>query len=39
MSYGTYQLKIKARDESRELRTQKQAFEVVDLEGYDAILG
>jgi transposase InsO family protein len=39
LSYGNHQLKIQARDKKREVRTQLQAFEAVDLDGYDAILG
>jgi hypothetical protein len=39
LSYGNHQLKIQARDKKREVRTQLQAFKVVDLDGYDAILG
>jgi hypothetical protein len=39
MSYGNHMLKIRARDELRVIQTQKQVFEAVDLEGYDAILG
>ncbi|KAL2782393.1 hypothetical protein BJX66DRAFT_345873 [Aspergillus keveii] len=39
ISYGNHQLKIQAKDKKREVRTQLQAFEAVDLDGYDAILG